>query len=462
MQIKNIKQAHCVGIGGIGVSALAKILHEKGINVTGSDVHWTKAIEQLEKMQIKIKIGPYQANNLPNNTEILFYTSDEWPNNPEIKAAISKKIPVKSYPEGIGLVLSDQKIIGAAGTHGKTTTTAMIGIALMAAKKDPSIIVGSLLKEIDGNARMGQGPYAIVEADEYRRAFLKYTPQIVVINNIEEDHLNYFKDLEDIKIAFREFAQNVPSNGVIIANGEDQNVRSVLQNIKTKIIWYGKSQNNDLVANNITLKGPTTSFKVLYKGKTLGNFELLIPGLFNVYNALAALAVALVTECDLEAVKKSLAKFKGAWRRFEITGEKNGIVVIDDYAHHPTALKKTLEAARQRYGKRRIVAIFQAHTYDRLQAFFNEFVEALKVADRVIIPPVYSVTGRGEDLKLKDIFNNQSLAKEVAKQGISSVAAPDLESTKVAVLADKKKGDVIMTIGAGNITEISDQIYKAL
>lgn len=456
------RRVHFVGIGGIGVSALARLFAASGAKVTGSDLKESPVTRSLAGLRIPIAIGPHRAASVPIDADLVVHTNDVSSDNVELIRARRLGIPTKSYPEALPLILGHRKIIGISGTHGKTTTTGMIGSILLGAKWDPTIVVGSLLRNLNGNARLGHGEFAVVEADEYKRAFHNYPSKVAVVTNVEADHLNYYKDIEDIRDSFRHFLDLVPRSGVVIGNGDDAGVRAVTGHLHSPALWYGIGSNNELRAGRVTLNGPKTTFYVTYHGKPVGKFGLRVPGLHNVKNAMAAIGVASHLGVPATDIKKALLEFPGAWRRFEYKGEVDGVTVIDDYAHHPTELRATLSAARSRFGKKRITAIFQPHFYGRLRDFFDEFVQALQLADRVIIPPVFFVAGRENDAKIRVRFNNNTLAKAVENAGVTAFAAQDMEAALSAAVRGVRRGDVLMTIGAGNVTDLAPKILETL
>ncbi|MFO0705176.1 MAG: UDP-N-acetylmuramate--L-alanine ligase [Candidatus Andersenbacteria bacterium] len=458
-------RVHFVGIGGMGISGLARLCMGEGAVISGTDRNRTRATEAFVTQGVPITIAEYAAHNLPRDAELVVYTKDE-EQNPEVREAKRRRIPVKSYPEALPIALGERAIIGVSGTHGKTTTTGMIASILLQAKQDPSVVVGSFygfLGSAGSNSRLGKGRFAVVEADEYKRAFLNYRPTIAVVTNVEADHLNYYKDLEDIHAAFTEFVGMVPDSGVLVACADDSGAKRVAATHNGHTILYGLTKDADVRGTVTTLKGPVTAFSATYQGKSLGSFSLRVPGEHNVRNALAAIAVAAYIGVPVAAIRKGLAEFPGAWRRFEYKGEVKGVTVIDDYAHHPTELEATLRAARDRFGKRRLIAVFQPHFYGRLRDFFTDFVQALQLADRVVVPPVYFVAGReADDPKLRDLYNSERLAEAVTKKGTTAVATPTLDEAVVAAVTGVRKGDVILTIGAGTVTELGPKILKAL
>ncbi len=460
--LKKIKRVYFVGIGGAGVSAMAQLFLEKGIYVSGSDLKMSTNTDRLAKLKVPIAIGLHKAANINNKIDLVVYTNDTDQQNPEIIRAKKLKIDTLSYPQALPIILESKKIIGISGTHGKTTTTAMVGDILLKSGWDPTVVAGSYIESLKGNARLGEGEYAVVEADEYKKAFLNYIPKIAVVTNVEADHLNFYKNLDNIRKAFSAFIAQVPRGGLVLANGDDPGARMVTETRDCCVLWYGLDSRSELRATNVNLKGPVTTFKVDFHDRSLGSFKLRAPGAHNVKNALAAIGVGSHLGVPVKDMQNALENFSGTWRRFEYKGEEKGITVIDDFAHHPTELTATLKAARNRFGKRRLVAIFQPHFYGRLKDFFKEFAIALTLADLVIIPPVFYVPGRENIGQLRSNYNNQTLSEAVNHKGTRSIAAPDMNAALAAGMATIKKGDVVLTIGAGDVTELGPKILKAL
>jgi len=460
-KIKDVKWVHCVGIGGVGISAYARLMAASRVYVTGSDLSAARS-EYVRKLGIPVAVGPHKAANLPAEADLVVHTNDATPDNPELVAARRRKIPVLSYPQALPMLFRDRQLIGISGTHGKTTTTGMVGSVLVDADWDPTIVVGGMLSTLRGNARLGAGKHFVLEADEYKRAFLNYPCDVAVVTNVEADHLNYYKDVDDVRSAFREFIGLVPRGGLVVANGDDPGARTVTESIECCALWYGTDEVNELRATNVKLDGPRTHFRVSYHGKPLASFKLRVPGMHNVRNALAAIAVSSHVGVPLKHIQAALESYPGAGRRFEIVGEVNGVTVIDDYAHHPTELRATLQATRSRFPKGRLIAIFQPHFYGRLRDFFPEFVEALRLADIAIVPPVYAVAGRENDAAIREKFNSQTLAAAAKRKGTHADATSTLDDALTAALGHARKGDVLMTIGAGQVTELAPKLVAAL
>jgi UDP-N-acetylmuramate--alanine ligase len=423
---------HFIGIGGIGVSALAKYYLEKGCEITGSDLVFSEIIEALRKKGAKIFLGPHKAKNLPKDVQMVIYSpavqvskDQRSPTNPELKAAKKKGIKCLSYPQALGELTKKHFTIAVSGSHGKSTTASMIGLLLVKAGLDPTVIVGTKLKEFgDSNCRVGKSKYLVIEADEYMASFLNYWPKIIVITNIEADHLDYYKNLKNLKKAFNEFISHLPKEGVLITN---------------------KSIDN----------------KAFLKLKKI----LKVPGIHNIYNASLALAVARILKIPDKISFNALSEYKGSWRRFEIkelkvtetsslwANENYKLKIISDYAHHPTEIRMTLEAARKKYPKKKIWCIYQPHQYQRTYYLFKDFVKVFREAlvDKLIITDIYEVAGR-EDKKIKEKVNSKKLIEAIKKSW-----AIYLPKEKIIDYLKKnlKGGEVVIIMGAGDIYNLA-------
>lgn len=466
LDINKLKNIHFVGIGGIGMSGLAKIFLWQGKKVSGSDLVSSKNILDLEKMGVKIFLGKHNEKNLPKNTDLVVYTQAANLENPEIKAAKKKGIRILSYPETLGYMTKKKFSICISGTHGKTTTTSLASLLLDKAGFDPTCLIGSNLKEFKGNARRGKSRYFVLEADEYKSSFLNYWPKIIILTTIEYEHPDYFKNLDHMLGIYKKYIKHLPKNGVLVANADDKNVMKLIKSAKCKVITYGtKNQKSDFTALDIKLEGGYPSFKITnkfqIKKSKLQNFKLNIPGIHNIYNALAIIALAQKLKIDLNIVQKVLANFHGAWRRFEYKGEikDKDITIIDDYAHHPTEIKATLRAARERFPKQKIICIFQPHQYQRTKFLFNDFTKAFYDADQVIIPEIYYVAGR--EKKLKGI-NSTTLAAAIIKEKVNAKYISTFSEILKYLKDQKLKNCVIITMGAGDVTKLSDTLIKKL
>lgn len=452
----SIKRIHFVGIGGIGMSAIAEILINQGFEVSGSDMSSSENTEYLSKIGCKVFIG-HSAENI-QGAEVVVYSSAVKPmNNPETVEATEKNIPVLRRAEMLSELSRLKYSLAVSGTHGKTTTTSMLGLTLMKAGIDPTVIVGGRLKGFGGsNARLGNGEWIIVEADEYDRSFLQLSPTISIINNIEAEHLDIYKDFDDLKATFTEFANKVPFYGFIAAGIDDTGVKEILADVKKKIVSFGLSRNADVRASHIVYDEKSTKFNLIYKGENLGEIIINVPGTHNVKNALGAIAVALELKTDFETIKSGIAEFTGVNRRFEIKGTYKGALVIDDYAHHPTEITATLQAARSGWDKRTI-CIFQPHTYTRTKEFYKDFGKSFDEADIVIITDVYPA----RELPIEGV-SGKLIADAALSYGHKNVRYIENKEEifkEIETIADKD--DLIITMGAGDIWKIANQMVAA-
>jgi UDP-N-acetylmuramate--alanine ligase len=424
---KNFKHIHFVGIGGIGISAIAKMMCLEGKTISGSDMAESPVTEKLRSEGVLLSIG-HRKENVPNDTDLIIYTIAIPENNPELLYGKERGIPMLTYPEALGVISKNKKTIAISGTHGKTTTTAMIAGVLKEGSLSPTVVVGSFLKGKD-NFIAGTGDYLVVEACEYRRSFLNLSPYILVITNIDEDHLDYYKDLPDIQEAFAELIKKVPKEGAIVCDPDNENVVSLIKDAKCKILNYRK----------ISL-----------------DIKLQVPGEHNVLNAKCALAVSEFLGIKKEKAEKALSAFAGTWRRQEYKGKtKNGALVYDDYAHHPTEIAATLSGFREKYPDNDITIIFQPHLYSRTHDFFNEFAEELSKADYVIIAPIYAAREKdtGE-------ISGKDLADEIAKKNKNVLYIETFSEIEEKLLESAKEKDIIITMGAGDIYKIGEDLLK--
>ena len=456
MFIQNLKEGqhiHMIGIGGISMSGLAEILVKWGYKVSGSDLKPSEITEKLEKSGIIISI-PHVAQNIEGADAVVF-TAAIKDDNPELIHAKELNLPTIDRATLLGEITKIySKTIAVSGTHGKTTTTSMISVTMTEANVDPTILVGGEVSAIGGNYRIGSSNFLVTEACEYVESFLKFYPHTGIILNIELDHLDYFKDLEHIKSSFLKFTDRISSDGIIIGNFDDQNVRDVFLKANQKYISFGLNyEDTDWKARNIVINSRgCAKFDVTYKGQLKGNIELIIPGIHNVYNALACVAACAFFGIEFDIIKNSLHKFTGAKRRFEYKGTFNDITVVDDYAHHPSEVKATLKAASQR-SHESLWCIFQPHTYTRTKALLNEFSTAFESADKVIILDIYAAreanTGQ---------IHSKDLVNAINQNTNNAVYANDFDEAAKLIMAQAKSGDLILTMGAGDVHKIGEMI----
>ncbi len=453
----SIKKLHFVGIGGIGMSGLAEILMDQGFTITGSDRAANDNTERLEGLGTTLYIG-HDAGNVEPDVDVLVYSSAIPSDNPEILVAHQRKIPVIRRAEMLAEVMRLKYGIGIAGTHGKTTTTSMISLVLMEGGIDPTVIVGGRLRGLAGsNARMGKGEFIVVEADEYDRSFLSITPTIAVLTTLETDHLDCYRDLEDIKSAFLQFVNKVPFYGFVVLCLDEPALQDIMPKIKKKIITYGLNGQADLQAVDIVHRLNTTRFLVLHSGKELGEIELQIPGKHNVQNALAAIAVGLELHVPFDRVKTGIEKFTGVFRRWEVKAEVGEIMVVDDYAHHPTEIKATLAGVKAGW-RRRVICVFQPHLYSRTRDFYDEFGRSFFNADVLVVTDVYPA--REEPIQGVSGELIVNAAKELGHKQVHYVQ--DKKAVPKFLMETKQPGDIIITMGAGDIWKFGEEFIVQL
>jgi UDP-N-acetylmuramate--alanine ligase len=453
----SIKKLHFVGIGGIGMSGIAEILIDEGFAVTGSDRAASDNTERLESLGVKVYIG-HDARNLEPEVDVLVYSSAVAPDNPEVMEARHRKIPVIRRAEMLAEVMRLKYGIGIAGTHGKTTTTSMVSLILMEGGIDPTVIVGGRLHGLAGsNARLGKGDFIVVEADEFDRSFLSITPTIAVLTTLETDHLDCYRDLEDIKSAFIQFAQKVPFYGFVVLCLDEPALQDIMPKIKKKIITYGLNGQADLQAVDIVHKQNTSRFTVVQEGKDLGEIELQIPGKHNVQNALAAITVGLELKVPFEKVKAGIEKFTGVFRRWEVKADADGITVIDDYAHHPTEIRATLAGAKAGW-RRRVIGVFQPHLYSRTRDFYDDFGRAFFNADVLVVTDVYPAREEPIQGVTGELIANA--AKQYGHKQVHYV--PDKKNIPEFLRSIVQKGDIVITMGAGDIWKYGEEFIKTL
>lgn len=448
---------HFVGIGGIGMSGIAEILLAEGFAVTGSDLAASEVTERLEELGARVMIGHDAAN--VEQAEVVVYSSAVVPSeNPETAEAMRRNIPVIRRAEMLAEVTRLKYGVAVAGTHGKTTTTSMIGLVLIEAGVDPTVIVGGKLADLGGtNARRGEGDWTVVEADEYDRSFLSLLPTIAVLNNLEAEHLDVYRDLDDLIETFAKFANKVPFYGSILLCADDDNLLEVRRKLKRPVITFGTASQCDVQASDISYAGGGTSFTVWRAGESLGEITLGVPGLHNVRNALAAIAVALELDLPFDAIARALARFRGVYRRFEIKGEPAGVLVIDDYAHHPTEVRATLDGVAKGYD-RRVIAVFQPHTYSRTRDFAEEFGKSFRNADIVVMTDIYPARE-----KPIEGIDGELIARHARSFGQSDVIyVQSREDVADRLMELVQPGDLVMTIGAGDVWKIGDELVARL
>ncbi len=452
MDLAKIKKVHLIGIGGIGVSAIAKLfLHHKK-KVIGSDVHLTEITDELTNRGVTI-YNSHQPGNLAEDTSLVVFSPAVPPDNPERAKAKKLNIEQLSYPEFLGELSLKYQTIAISGTNGKSTTTAMVGKIFEAAGFDPTVIVGTQVPGFDGNLRIGKSSFLIVEACEWKAHMLKLAPQTIVLTNLEEDHLDFYKDLDDIKHHFQKFIDLLPiKDGLLVYNGNDENLKSLTKEKGYQIAGWSVDE------AKIETKNKKQHFQY---NKT--DFTLQIPGKYNVANALAAITVARQYNISDVIIKKALPEFPNCWRRFEILGavkNKANTLLISDYAHHPDALEGLLKATKNFYPANRLFVIFQPHHFDRTYKLFGDFVKSFSEADLILINEVYDVAGRKKD-GIRTV-GSQKMVKEVQKinPGKEVIFSADLKKTEQIILEKVKENDIVLIVGAGDIDEVARNLTK--
>ena len=428
LNLNKVEKVHFIGIGGIGISSIARMMLMQGKEVSGSDLNESKITKELKKLGAKVRAGHHERNLNPK-TELVVYTIAVPENNPELKKARKLGIKTLTYPETLGLISKNFFTIAISGTHGKTTTAAMTAKILIDAGFEPTVIVGSLLKDAKSNFIAGKGKFFVVEACEYKKSFLNLEPKILAITNIDRDHLDYYKNLKKIQNAFLEFAVKIPKDGFLVCNSSDFKTRSILKSVKCKVLSY-----NDIKAK----------------------FKLNFPGWHNIENAKVAFAIASILKIDEKDIIHSLENYAGTWRRFDFKGKtKKGVLIYDDYAHHPTEVKATLAAFREIYPKKKITVVFQPHLYSRTKLLLNEFAKSFSNADEIVLIPIYAA--REE----KDETISSEMLKEKINQNRKKVRFfDDFQEASKYLKNISSKNDLIITMGAGDVYKIGEKLVS--
>ena len=451
---RNVKRIHFVGIGGIGMSGIAEVLLNMGFEVTGSDVSTSQITKRLKTLGAKIKNGHNGLNIL--GADVVVYSSAVKKDNVELVSADDMKIPVIPRAEMLAELMRMKKAIAVAGTHGKTTVTSLIGKILTEAGLDPTIVVGGKLRSLDTNAKLGKGEYIVCEADESDKSFLKLLPTFALVTTIDEDHLDNYANIDEIKYAFLEFVNKVPFYGCNILCLDEPDVQSILPEIERRTITYGFSRQADISVCDVELENFHSSFTVVGERGEIARVKLNIPGKHNIANALGAIAMCLELDVDIEVIKKALLGFHGVRRRFEIKGKLNGIWVVDDYAHHPREVEVTLASARNGWAGR-IIAIFQPHLFSRTIKLKNRFATAFNEADKVIITDIYP----SREMPIPGVTGKiiYEAIKDYGHRNVTYIKNKDDVVTYLKKHA--KRGDLILTIGAGDIYKVGEKFIRS-
>ncbi|MFL2983554.1 MAG: UDP-N-acetylmuramate--L-alanine ligase [Candidatus Neomarinimicrobiota bacterium] len=457
MTFRKINHIFFVGIGGIGMSGIAELLLNLGFKISGSDINENENVKRLQNLNQNIKIG-HDPINISSDIDLLVYSSAVSIENPEIIRARQKNIPIIRRAEMLGELISlKETSIAVGGTHGKTTTSSMIGTILSWAKKDPTLVVGGLVHNLDTNSKLGSGNIIVVEADEFDRSFLALKPTIAVVTNIELEHTDCYKNLDDLQNAFIQFCKSVPFYGEIIVCIDSPVVQNIIKKIERPIITYGRSRDAAYRAKNLRFQENKSTYSVFRAEECLGDIEINAPGEHNILNSLAAVILGLEMGLSFKTIKSGIKSYNGVRRRFDIKGNYNNILVIDDYAHHPTEVEATLKSAKSGWD-RRIVAVFQPHLFTRTRDFFKEFANALNLADMIFITDIYPareepIPGITSNLIYDEISNKYSKDCQLIQ---------DLDDLKENLDRVIQPGDMLITMGAGNIWRYNNLYVKHL
>jgi UDP-N-acetylmuramate--alanine ligase len=465
IDLNEIKSIYVIGIKGSGVIALVQILHSMGIKISGSDTDEKFFSDEiLDNLGINYK-EKFDSANIPKDVDFIVYsTAYNGNNNIEFKTAQEKGMPMISYPEMLAYLFNERYGIAVCGTHGKTTTAALLANNFKEAGLDPQAAIGSRVINWDGNALIGKGEYFIAEADEYQNKLSLYEPKAVILTSCDFDHPDYFKTSEEYKDVFKKFVKKIPNAGFLIIWGDSVDTSQIAQSARCNVLTYGFGEDNDYQAINITnnydaaglLKNKLQKFEIVYRGESLGNFEIHLYGKHNILNTMASVAVCHKLGLDLEKVKQAVSNFKGTTRRFEYIGERNGAILIDDYGHHPEELKATLSAAREMYPNKNIWAVFHPHTFTRTKALLSEFSQSFDEADKVVVLDIYGsareIQGGVHSNDLVALINKYTLGKAEYIATIEEV---------IGYLKDRiGPEDIVVAIGAGNVWEAVRQLKE--
>jgi UDP-N-acetylmuramate--alanine ligase len=447
---------HFVGIGGIGMSGIAELLLNLGYKVSGSDLSSSDLTRRLQSIGGVIYEG--HAAKQIKGADVVVTSAAIVPDNPEVIAAAQASIPVIPRAEMLAELMRLKYSVAIAGAHGKTSTTSLVAAVLDEGGLDPTVVIGGKLKSIGINALLGEGDFIVAEADESDGSFLKMSPTIAVVTNIDREHLDFYKDLDHIKEVFLSFIDRIPFYGLAILCLDDEPIQDIIPRIKKRFTTYGVSSQADIQAKNIESKGLKSRFAVKHLGEHLGEISLNLPGIHNVYNAMASIAVGLELGIDFEVIKSALEIVQGVQRRLEIKGIARDITVVDDYGHHPTEIKVTLQAAKESWPDRRIVVVFQPHRYSRTEALFDDFTRSFYQSDMLVVLPIYAASEKA----IKGV-DSQSLFEEIRAHGHKDVVF--MPSFKTAVSHLKQTltgGDILLTLGAGDVYKLGETLLKEL
>ena len=449
---------HFIGIGGIGMSGIARLLQVEGCKVSGCDAAPSEITEGLKQDRIRVDIG-HSPLHLAGHVDLVIVSAAIRETNPELREARRRGIPVVKYAQSLGWLMNERNGIAVSGSHGKTTTTSMIAYALSYAGLDPAMLIGGMVPQLGGNARTSRkGPF-VVEACEYDRSFLSLSPEVAVMTNIDRDHLDYYTDLNDLVEAFGCFAARVARDGLLVVNGDDPNAVRAASQSRARVETFGEGDScNWRIGKWHRAQGRTT-FEAIHNGRSLGQFEILVPGLYNIRNVLCCMAVCRFYGVAMDHLREAIATFTGARRRFDRLGEAEGVLILDDYGHHPTEIRVTLDAAKQEFPQSPLWCVFQPHQCSRTRILLDEFGHAFRSADRVLVPDIYSVRDTRAD---RLSIHARDLVREIRNNGVEAEYHPQFPEVVDRLLEGVSQGDVVMTMGAGPVNHVGQSLLVEL
>ncbi len=452
------KCVHLIGAGGSGMRALGQMLLSRGATVSGSDCSGSSALESLGVLGARIHIGQ-SPSNLPTKLDLVVYSAAIKDGNPELLAARQAGAEVVKYSQMLGRMMADHCGMAISGTHGKSTTSAMVAYALQHAGKDPSFIIGAVVPQLSGPSGVGKGKCFVAEACEFDRSFLNLRPRMAAILNVEEDHLDCYENIEAIIESFRAFTNLLPADGLLVANGEDRNVALAIRNAPCEVQTFGLTENCHWRAMNVTTDRGKFSYDAMFNGKRFTHITLKLAGLHHVYNSLAATALLHQAGLSGQEITAGIASFEGTFRRMTIKAQLNGITVVDDYAHHPTEIQVTLKAIRDAFLPRRIWCLFQPHQHSRTRFLLKDFARSFGAADKVIVPDIYFVRDSERE---KEYISAEDLVAQIRFNGGDAMYFKGFEAIIEHLKISLTPGDLVVTMGAGNIWEVADEIVRWL
>jgi len=452
------RSIHFIGVGGCGMSGVAEFVLTEGGAVSGSDVKASAATDRLAGLGADVHIG-HKAGHVPRGTDLVVHTAAVKDRNPEMREVRRRGLPLLKYAEFLGRLMDLRDGIAVAGTHGKSTTTAMVAYVLAEAGLDPSFVIGADVPQLGGGSRVGTGDHLVVEACEYDRSFLHLSPRAATVLNIEEDHLDYYRDLAEIRSAFADLAARGHEDGLLVINGTDLGRRQVVAKARSAVETFGVGGRWDWHAENLEADRGRFAFDVYRRGTFYGSMRLAVPGRHQVFNALAAVALSAWAGAGADAIADALARFEGAGRRMEVLGAAAGVTVVDDYAHHPTEIQATLKAAADRFVPRRLWVVFQPHQHSRTRFLLKDFARALTVADKTIVPDIYFVRDSEQE---RQAVRSQDLVDEIQQLGADALYLADFDSIRRYLAESLGPGDVLMTMGAGDVWHLARPLLDDL